>query len=140
VKKRLNKILPLALASLSGWACPVHAQTKSPPAAGAYASVFTLPAGPRDGRDPFFPESTRTFETKVVASNVFELSSLKFMGLSGTPGHLFAIINNRTFTTGDENDVVTASGRIHVRCLEVTTASVLLEINGQLHRIKLQAR
>lgn len=132
------------LAGLTGWACPVHAQTKpsaKPPVAAApVLSVFILPASSREGRDPFYPESTRTFETKVVTSNVFELSSLKYMGFSVMAGHLFAIINNRTFTTGDENDVVTTSGRIHVRCLEITTTSVLLEINGQLHRIKLQAR
>ena len=123
-----------------GWTCDLHAQTKPVPASARFDSAFILPSNTKEGRDPFYPESVRTFETKIVASNVFEITSLKFAGVSGTTGHLFAIINNHTFTVGDEGDVMTTSGRIHLRCLEVGADSVAVEINGQTHRIKLQTR
>ena len=133
-------ILPcLALAVLLGRPAAVRAQTKPSPDAGQLESVFTIPTTIKDGHDPFFPESTRTFETKVVSNTVFEITSLKFMGLSGTAGHLFAIINNHTFTVGDDGDVMTASGRVHLRCVEITPNAVMVEINGQMHRVKLDA-
>jgi len=128
------------LTATLGWTQSVNAQTKPAPAPVRFDSIFILPANTKEGRDPFYPESVRTFETKVVASNVFEITSLKFAGLSGTPGHLFAIINNHTFTIGDEGDVMTTSGRIHLRCLEVRGDSVVVEINGQTHRLKLQTQ
>jgi hypothetical protein len=140
VKLSLKILMPFTLAVTLGWTPPVNAQTKPVPATVRFDSVFILPASTKEGRDPFYPESVRTFETKVVASNIFEITSLKFAGVSGTPGHLFAIINNHTFTVGDEGDVMTASGRIHLRCLEVGADSVMVEINGQTHRIKLQTR
>ena len=75
-----------------------------------------------------------------MASTIFEITSLKYMGLSGTQGRLFAIINNHTFTVGDDGDVMTTSGRVHLRCVEINANEVMVEINGQLHRIKLEGR
>jgi hypothetical protein len=98
-------------------------------------SMFTLPANSRDGRDPFFPESTRVIDAEVAASHTVEITSLRVPGISGPPGHLLAIINTHTFAVGEEGDVKTASGPVHIRCLDIQANSVLVEINGQVHRI-----
>ena len=100
-------------------------------------SVFTQPASAREGRDPFFPESTRPFETAAAASgHVVEIPSLFVKGFSGTPGHYLIIINNHTFAAGDEGDVTTAAGRIHIHCLEIKPNSVMIEANGQQRELK----
>jgi len=102
---------------------------------GQIKSVFAMPANPKDGRDPFFPESTRVIDAEVAASHTVEITSLRVPGISGPPGHLLAIINTHTFAAGEEGDVKTASGPVHIRCLEIQASSVLVEINGQVHRI-----
>lgn len=99
-------------------------------------AVFILPISSRDGRDPFYPESIRLVAEAAPTSGAFDISSLKVPGISGTPGHLFAIINNHTFGIGDEGDVVTPSGRVHLRCVDINSELVTIEINGQVHRIR----
>lgn len=95
-------------------------------------SVFVLPTSPRDGRDPFFPESTRLFENTVAAkpaakmvANVFSIK-----GFSVEHGRAMVIINNHTFAVGDEGDVRTSDGRMHLRCLEIRNGMVVIEVNG----------
>ena len=102
---------------------------------GQVQSVFNLPASPQEGRDPFFPESTRALEIPQANAHSVEISSLKVPGISGTPGRLFAIINNHTFGVGEEGDVKTAAGIVHLHCLEIQSSSVVVEINGQTHRL-----
>jgi hypothetical protein len=51
---------------------------------------------------------------------------------------LLAIINNHTFGVGDEGDVLTPSGKIHLRCLEIHPDMVIVEIGGKIHRINLE--
>ena len=41
-----------------------------------------------------------------------------------------AIINNHTFAVGDEGDVRTANGEVHLRCVEIRAGVVVIEING----------
>jgi hypothetical protein len=56
-------------------------------------------------------------------------------GFSGTPGHRLVIINNHTFAAGDEGDVITEQGRIHVRCVEIRSHSVVIEVSGKYHEL-----
>jgi len=100
------------------------------------ASVFVLPANPKDGRDPFFPMSNRPFEAAAAANpHVADVTSLVVKGISGPPGHRLVIINNHTFAEGDEGDVLTTEGRMRVRCIEISEKSVMVEISGQRHML-----
>lgn len=105
---------------------------------GNIQSVFVTPTSLKDGRDPFFPESGRAMENAMAQNHTVEISSLKVPGISGTPGHLFAIINNHTFAVGEEGDVKTAGGPVHLRCVDIQNSAVLVEINGQIHRIAVE--
>jgi hypothetical protein len=93
-------------------------------------SSFNVPASAHEGHDPFFPESSRLYET-AVATHAAEITTLTVRGFSGTPGNRMVIINNHTFGVGDEGDVLTPSGRIHVRCLEINPNGVVIEANSQ---------
>lgn len=100
-------------------------------------SVFTQPASGRDGRDPFFPESTRVFETTQAATvHVVEINNLTVKGFSIVRGRPMVIINNHSFMVGDEGDVLVTGGRAHLRCLEILSSKVIVEVNGAHHEIK----
>ena len=127
--------------ALGADSAPEAQKTNSVP---GFASVFTMPTSVKEGRDPFYPESTRVFDALMAAnqakqaSPTVEITSLKFVGVSGTPGHLLAIINNHTFAAGDEGDVLTPSGRIHLRCAEVKPGYAVVIVNGQFHQLKIE--
>ena len=125
--------LPAAAAPV---AAPAAAPVAKPVAPVAVArSVFVLPANPQEGRDPFFPTSTRPYEEAVNKNPVGDLSSLVLKGISGSADHRLVIINNHTFGSGDEGDVITPRGRIHLRCVEIKDKSVVIESGGQRHEL-----
>lgn len=95
-------------------------------------SVFVMPTKPEEGRDPFFPQSTRVYETsqpkpKAVAMPV----TLVLNGLSGTPDHRLAMINGRTMAEGEDAEITTSTGKCRVHCVKISTSSVLVEVNGE---------
>lgn len=103
-------------------------------------SVFIMPANPKEGRDPFFPESTRVYEvTAAVAATtarVAEITTLKVKGYSLVNGQPMVIINNHAFMITDEGDVLTSSGRVHIRCIDIKPSNVTIEANGQLQKLR----
>jgi hypothetical protein len=113
----------------------VHAQNKASTGVGKFPSIFVLPVNAADGRDPFFPESTRAMEAEAANTHTVEITALKVPGISGTPGHYLAIINTHTFSVGEEGDIKTASGLVHIRCLDIQPSGITVEINGKIHRI-----
>lgn len=99
-------------------------------------SVFILPANPQQGHDPFFPDSIRPYENAAATkSKTADITSLVLRGFSGTVDHRLVIINNHTFAAGDEGDVTTSAGRIHLRCIEIGTDAVVVEVGGQYHKL-----
>ncbi len=128
----------LALALSTVGAVSAHAGNASTNSAPQIRSIFVLPSNTKEGRDPFFPESTRLVDVAAPTNHVAEITSLKVPGISGPPEHRLAIINNHTFAVGDEGDVLTTGGRIHLRCIEIHADAVVVEVNGQLHRINLE--
>jgi hypothetical protein len=101
-------------------------------------STFTMPASPKDGRDPFFPNSTRPYETAIAAvaqPRAGDMSSLVLKGISGPPDRRLAIINNHTLAIGDEETITTPQGPIHIRCVEIKGNSVVVESGGLQHEL-----
>jgi hypothetical protein len=118
---------------------PVAAAPVAQPAAPEVVSrsVFVVPTNPKEGRDPFFPNSTRLYETISAAQpHAGNMSSLVLKGISGPPNHRLVIINNHTFGVGDEENLVTPQGPIHIRCVEIKDSSVVIESAGQRHELK----
>ncbi|MGB8370468.1 MAG: hypothetical protein ACLPYZ_03185 [Limisphaerales bacterium] len=117
---------------------PVAAAPVAQPAAPEVVSrsVFVVPTNPKDGRDPFFPNSTRSYETVSAGRpHAGDVSSLVLKGISGPPNHRLVIINNHTFGVGDEENLVTSQGPIHIRCVEIKAGSVVIESGGQRHEL-----
>jgi hypothetical protein len=106
-------------------------------------SVFLIPTSPQQGKDPFFPRSMRLFTSSVVVSTnpqptAVVIVELKLNGISGTSDRRLAIINNRTFEANEENVVSTASGPVRIRCLEIKSDSVLVQIGGEQRILRLR--
>ncbi len=58
------------------------------------------------------------------------LSQIKLSGLSGSADHRLAVINAKTFSAGEDNDLKLKGRTIHVQCLEIREESVLVQIQG----------
>lgn len=106
-------------------------------------SVFIVPTRPEEGRDPFFPASTRLFglvaeRPAQAAPALGVLLELRLRGISGTAERPLAIIGNHTFAAGEEGEVITSGGRLRVRCLEIKDQSALVQVGSE--RLELHLR
>jgi hypothetical protein len=93
---------------------------------------------PENGKDPFFPHSSRRVyvPTKAVttgsqvsdSSALFNLLQLK--GISGTKTEPLAIINSATISEGEVADIRCGARMLKVRCHEIRSSSVIIELDG----------
>ena len=89
-----------------------------------------MPASAHDGRDPFFPESSRPYEDAAASKHTVETNAFTIKGSSFEHGRAMVIINNHTFAVGDEGDVLTANGRVHIRLVEIRAGTATIDVNG----------
>jgi hypothetical protein len=103
-------------------------------------SIFVIPTARPEGCDPFYPRSNRVYtsgQAAPVATNQTTTVStpvsveLHLNGISGTAAHPLAIINYRTFGIGEQGEVVTGTGRVHIRCLEIRKDTVIVQAPGE---------
>ena len=106
-------------------------------------SIFVIPKTPQEGRDPFFPASTRMFQALGGAktnhlSSTPHLADLTLKGVSGAIGRRFAIINNQTFAVGEEHDLLLQGVKVRVRCLEIGERAATILAGGERRELKLR--
>jgi hypothetical protein len=151
--------LPLAAALiwLAWTSAATQAQTSAPakPAAATSAvtnsapaepelpkSVFNIPATPQEGKDPFYPSSLRLFANLTVTPTNRPTAipvELQLKALSGVAGRRLAIINNSTFSPGEEGEVTTNVGRVRIVCVEIKDDSVVVLVGGQQRVLRLRS-
>jgi hypothetical protein len=108
-----------------------------------YASVFENLLPPT-GRDPFFPSSHRrdpkveVADTNAPGPPVDAVLVLK--AIIRTDKHSQAVINNEIFEEGEDQPVRIPSGHVGVRCIEIGTNSVLIQVDGEAEPKRLQMR
>ena len=145
LKQSLRPILTLVVIGLctQGWTEEPTSATKAEErhAASSTASTFTRPvASLEEGRDPFYPTSARILaEAKPVdPEQSFEPVELVLKGISGTKRRPLALINNRTFTVGDEQEVGVAGNRVTVKCLAIEGMKAIILVQGQVRELELR--
>jgi hypothetical protein len=74
----------------------------------------------------FSPHQTATGELPVPAW----VKQIKLSGLSGPTNHRLAIINNETFSAGEDNDLKLTGKMVNVKCVEIRDKSALVKIQG----------
>lgn len=104
-------------------------------------STFVIPKSTKEGRDPFFPNSTRLFgETVAKSTNAPATNAgLVLKALAGSAERRLATINNRTFEVGEQAEVQSGAGRVRVRCIEITDDSVVIEVGGARRTLRMRA-
>lgn len=118
-------------------ATPAPAETPLP------RSVFVIPKSAKEGRDPFFPNSTRLFgevATKTSTNAPVTKVDLVLKALAVSAEQRLATINNRTFEVGEEAELQTGRGRVRVRCLEIHEDSVVIEVGGERRTLRMRAK
>lgn len=102
-----------------------------------YRSVFD-----GKGRDPFFPNSIREAAEPTEGGESQSATILVLKGISGASSRRFAIINDHTFAVGEESEVITAGGRVRIRCVEIrdNVAVVTIGSGGQKIELRLPSR
>jgi hypothetical protein len=65
------------------------------------------------------------------------LNKLKLSGLSGSGQHRLALINNRTFSEGEVNDLKIAGQTVQLKCLEIGQETVIVQIQDTASRYEL---
>lgn len=141
--KTRTDTIPFPLAALlllaTVGALPVSAAPTPPPPAKPVIkqSVFVYPSNASEGRDPFFPNSTRAYffakPTKPTPKPGASLTDLILKSIIGTPPHYIAVINNHAFAVGDDGDIFTKTGhRLRIHCADINPQSktVTVEANG----------
>jgi len=107
-------------------------------------SVFLIPRKAVEGKDPFFPNSSRVYgtETTVKSGGAPVIAAdITLKGISGTPEQPLAILNTTTCTTGETAEIITKTSRVKVQCLEINMAAgtVLLQIGSERRELRLNA-
>lgn len=90
------------------------------------------------GRDPFFPNSTRQALEPSEQGESQPTIVLAVKGFSGYGTHRMAIINDHTFMVGEESEVVSAGGRIRIRCVEIRDDVAVVTIGNTPQKIELR--
>jgi hypothetical protein len=103
-------------------------------------SVFVMPTGPKDGKDPFFPSSIRAYGTlqpkKGEKAPMIEVP----LTLTGIIPLKLAMVNGRTFSEGEEGEVIVNGTRKKIRCLKVKVESAIVELLPEGERRELKMR
>jgi hypothetical protein len=108
-------------------------------------AVFVLPRAPQEGRDPFFPKSMRPYlnaapivSAPTTSAPVRVEVELKLKARSGTTEHPLALVNNHTFETGEEAEVLASGQRVRIRCLEIRADSVVVQVGPERRELFLK--
>jgi len=100
-------------------------------------SVFVIPNGPRDGRNPFFPGAHTELPTQPKPPPQVDGSSFVLNGITSPPKRT-AMINGRTFEVGEEGEVRVGGAKELIKCVEIHDDSAIIEYKGQ--RLQLRFR
>ena len=108
-------------------------------------SIFSIPASPTQGRDPFYPNARYYMggggeikHTPIPS----EADTLELKAVSGSTDHRLAMIaaggTNRTLAVGEETEFRTSSGRMRVRCVDIKGESAVIEVDGDRRELHLR--
>ena len=107
-------------------------------------STFVDNVGAGSGRDPFFPNSSRTPKVVVKTTDPEPPrptvpDSITLKGISIVKDNKLAIINNYTLAEGEEFSLRAGGQVIKVKLVEIKVKSVIVSVNGATKEIALRA-
>jgi hypothetical protein len=132
-----------ALAAVVHGANPPARSNTAPSEPVVLKSVFVMPTGPQEGKDPFFPRSLRPYESVIVRTNMPlavapTMIDLKLSGISGTAERPLAIINGKTFEQGEEGEVRVGVAHMNIRVVEIKANTVTVQMGTQQQVLRMR--
>jgi len=102
-------------------------------------SVFVIPASPKDGRNPFFPQSVAVGPVvQPKAGTAIDSSGIVLNGITSPPKRT-AMINGRTFEPGEEGEIRLPNGaKVLIKCEEIGADSTVILVNGSRRELRLR--
>ncbi len=106
-------------------------------------SIFVVPATPKEGRNPFFPNSAPqpvpvdlTKGPNTPSSDIWRLIVLN--GITSPPKRT-AMINGRTFEQGESGEVKLPNGmKVLLKCEEIRADSAVIILDNQRRELRLR--
>jgi len=102
-------------------------------------SVFVVPTSPKEGRNPFFPQSVAV-ASAVAPKNgaAVDVSGFVLNGITSPPKRT-AMINGRTFEAGEEGELRLPSGaKVLIKCEQIGSDSTVILVNGVRRELRLR--
>ncbi len=105
-------------------------------------SVFVIPSSPKEGRNPFFPQSAVQAPPPDPGRSkppvIPDTSLIVVNGITPPPSpRPTAMINSRTFEEGEPGEIKLPNGvKVLIKCIEIKADSVIIEMNGQKQELK----
>jgi len=151
MKSRIHIVAAFLTAVSCGWLtyCGTAAESVAPAASSAQTatpapempipeSVFTIPANPSEGRNPFFPNSKSEMPKPTPKKETLDTSSLILNGISSPPRRM-AMINGRTFEPGESGNVKLPNGdRLAIKCVEIRDDGATIVVGGQTRELRMR--
>ena len=93
----------------------------------------------KNGKDPFFPNSTRGPKPELIpvqdTTPKVVIPQLTLKGTAGNASKRFALINNQTFAVGETQVVKFPGGQVKVTCVDIgEDDSVTIMVEGQTEK------
>jgi len=101
-------------------------------------SVFNYPRSPKEGRNPFFPESRSAIEAPKPKSAIDPLVFV-LNGITSPPRPT-AMINGRTFEPGECGEVKMQGGsKTSITCVEIRDNAVIIKVGAERRELRLRS-
>jgi hypothetical protein len=101
-------------------------------------SVFVVPASPKEGRNPFFPNSAAKQAAPKPKSDFPDVSNFVLNGITSPPKRT-AMINGRTLEKGESTEMRLANGsRYMIQCLDIGDDKAIIMVANR--RVELRLR
>jgi hypothetical protein len=112
-------------------------KTNQPVVVAIPQSVFVVPASPKQGRNPFFPNSVFGGEVSPQPQPTrVDLSSFVLNGITSPPKRT-VIINGRTFEKGEVGEVRLPGGaRELIKCEDIGDDFAVIIVKGQRRELR----
>jgi len=102
-------------------------------------SIFTIPANPKEGRNPFFPQARiEAPVNKTPKENSTDTTGIVLNGITSPPKRT-AMINGYTFEQGEEHEVRRPDGsKVMIKCEDIRADSAIISLGGLRKELRLR--
>jgi hypothetical protein len=101
----------------------------------AYDLQPTFDDDPKKTKDPFYPKSNRRLAKAAPGKSTPDaprMTELHLRGVIGSPGRFIAMINDKTFATGEKSQVAVGQGQyLVVKVNKITERTVNVSVDGE---------